>query len=96
MMGCQHAAAAGVPVCLHAWSAGVGIAQNLHVAWAAPNAMAIEWPISHHPTQTQPLSKLVQFRSGYLLPADAPGLGVEVSDGLIAGYPCQDHRDRDF
>jgi L-alanine-DL-glutamate epimerase-like enolase superfamily enzyme len=93
---CRSAAAAGVGVCLHAWSAGVGIAQNLHAAWAAPNARAIEWPVSEHAPQTEPLAGLVRFENGYLLPSSTAGLGVEVSDELLRRYPYEAGRERDF
>jgi L-alanine-DL-glutamate epimerase-like enolase superfamily enzyme len=93
---CRQAAACGVPVCLHAWSAGVGIAQNLHAAWAAPNAMAIEWPVSEHAPQTESLARLVRFEDGWLIPSDAPGLGVNVSDELLRKHPYQPDRERDF
>jgi L-alanine-DL-glutamate epimerase-like enolase superfamily enzyme len=96
MTVCRHAEAAGVPVCLHAWSAGIGIAQNLHVAWAAPNAMAIEWPVSIHAPQTAPLARLTQFQDGYLMPTDRCGLGVTVCDELISQYAYQAGRERDF
>jgi len=96
MAVCRSAAACGIPVCLHAWSAGIGIAQNLHAAWAAPNAMAIEWPISEHAPQTEPLAGLVRFEGGYLHPSSAAGLGVDVSDELLRRYPYESGRERDF
>jgi L-alanine-DL-glutamate epimerase-like enolase superfamily enzyme len=93
---CREAAACGIPVCLHAWSAGVGIAQNLHAAWAATNALAIEWPVSEHAPQTEPLRPLVQLEDGYLHPSTAPGLGVAVSAELLRRYPYESNRERDF
>jgi L-alanine-DL-glutamate epimerase-like enolase superfamily enzyme len=96
MRVCRRAAEVGVPVCLHAWSGGVGIAQNLHVAWASPNVLAIEWPISLHPPQTQPLAPIVRFEDGCLLPSDRPGLGVDVSQELLKSHAYQQGHERDF
>ncbi|HWP40290.1 MAG TPA: mandelate racemase/muconate lactonizing enzyme family protein [Tepidisphaeraceae bacterium] len=93
---CRMAQQFGVPVCLHAWSAGVGIAQNLHAAWACANVMAIEWPISQHPPQTEPLAGLVSFQDGYLLASNKPGLAAAVSDQLLERYPYRPGCDRDF
>jgi D-arabinonate dehydratase/D-galactarolactone cycloisomerase len=93
---CREAAACGIPVCLHAWSAGVGIAQNLHAAWAAPNALAIEWPVSQHAPQTEPLAGLVRFEDGYLVPSSSAGLGANVSDELLRGHAYESGRERDF
>ena len=96
MSVCRSAAASGVPVCLHAWSAGVGIAQNLHAAWAAKNAIAIEVPVSEHAPQTEPLAPLLRFQDGYLLPSSRPGLGVDVTEELLARYAYQPGHERDF
>lgn len=93
---CRGAAAAGVPVCLHAWSAGVGVAQNLHAAWAADNAIAIEFPVSAHPPQTEPLAPILRFEDGYLLPTTRPGLGVDVTGELLERYRYQPGHERDF
>jgi len=93
---CRMAQEHGVPVCLHAWSAGVGIAQNLHAAWACANVLAIEWPISQHPPQTQPAAGLVRFQDGYLLASTKPGLAVDVSDELLKRYPYRPDCERDF
>jgi L-alanine-DL-glutamate epimerase-like enolase superfamily enzyme len=93
---CRTAQQLGVPVCLHAWSAGVGIAQNLHAAWADGKVMAIEWPISQHPPQTEPLAGMVRFQDGYLLACTKPGLGVQVSDELLKRYPYRADCERDF
>ena len=96
MAVCRMAAQFDVPVCLHAWSAGVGIAQNLHAAWAADNAIAIEFPVSEHAPQSEPLTPLLQFEDGYLLPSPRPGLGVEITEQLLARYRYQTGNERDF
>jgi L-alanine-DL-glutamate epimerase-like enolase superfamily enzyme len=93
---CRMAGRYGVPVCLHAWSAGVGIAQNLHVAWAADNAIAIEFPVSTHAPQSEPLAPLLRFDDGYLMPSLRPGLGVEITEQLLARYRYQAGNERDF
>lgn len=93
---CRAAVEFGVPVCLHAWSAGVGIAQNLHAACSAENAFAIEFPVSAHPPQTEPLAPLLSFEEGYLLPSSRVGLGVEVTEELLSNCRYRPGSERDF
>jgi L-alanine-DL-glutamate epimerase-like enolase superfamily enzyme len=93
---CRQAAEFGVPVGLHAWSAGVGIAQNLHAAWSADNALAVEFPVSTHAPQTEPIEPLLHFDDGYLHPTSRVGLGVDVTEELLMRYAYQPGKERDF
>jgi D-galactarolactone cycloisomerase len=92
----QRAHACGVPVAVHAWSAGVGLAQNLHAACSTDGVMVMEWPQSTHPLATEPLNGTIRFVNGRLLPPEAPGLGVSVDRGFLEKYPFQPGSERDY
>lgn len=93
---CQRAQALGVPVSLHAWSAGVGLAQNLHAGWAANGILAMEWPQAVHPLASRPIEGLLEFRNGYAVPCEKPGLGVAIPEAMLSEYAYQSGCDRDF
>jgi L-alanine-DL-glutamate epimerase-like enolase superfamily enzyme len=86
----------GVPACLHSWSAGVGIAQNLHAAWAADGVLAMEGSMSIHAPATDPLRPIWRFVDGYVLPPSEPGLGVLITDDLLATCRFASGHERDF
>ncbi|MCC5807089.1 MAG: mandelate racemase/muconate lactonizing enzyme family protein [Opitutales bacterium] len=92
----RRAGECGVPVAVHAWGGGVGLAQNLHAACALDGVLAMEFPLSTHALTTEPFAPLHRFKDGYLLPPDRPGLGVEVTDEFLAQYPFQPETERDF
>ena len=83
-----RARALGIPACLHCFSAGVGIAQNLHAAAAVDDVLALEGPMSAHAPASEPLRPIWRLVDGYLLPPASPGLGVSITDDLLAacGY----------
>ncbi|MEO7653819.1 MAG: enolase C-terminal domain-like protein, partial [Bryobacteraceae bacterium] len=93
---CRRARHFGVPISIHAWSAGVGLAQNLHAAWSAEGVTAIEWPQSSHEPATEPIRQIVDFRDGHLHPPSCPGLGVNVSRTLIGKFPFVPGSERDY
>ena len=86
----------GVPVVLHTWCAGVGIAQNIHAACSFDGVLAMEFPQYQHPLATEPLQSIWEFNDGYLTPPSEPGLGVKVSDELLRKYPYLPESDRDY
>ncbi len=92
----QQAARRSVPVAIHAWSAGVGLAQNIHAACSCEGVTVMEWPMSHHPLAELPLRNMWDFRDGMLHPPEAPGLGVSIDDQLLSAYPLQQDEERDF
>ncbi|MBI3943580.1 MAG: mandelate racemase/muconate lactonizing enzyme family protein [Chloroflexi bacterium] len=93
---CNRAREHGVPVCLHCFSAGVGIAQNLHAAASVPGVLAMEGPQAIHATATVPLKQIWDFHDGYLTSPTRPGLGVEITAELLAEYPYRPDSERDY
>lgn len=74
-------------VATHAWSAGVGVMQNIHAAFATPNMAILELPPLAGPLHTEVYADGYRFKDGYILPPQAPGLGVRLTDDLKNRYP---------
>ena len=93
---CERALDLEIPVSMHAWSAGVGLAQNLHTSWSIGGIMAMEWPLTFHPLATDPIDGMCSFEDGYMLPGTKPGLGLDISDDWLAKFPYQPASERDY
>lgn len=60
---------------------------NLHWAFATPNVSLQEYPTWGFPLRDALLTEPLEIRDGCLLPPGAPGLGVTLTDEVIARYP---------
>jgi L-alanine-DL-glutamate epimerase-like enolase superfamily enzyme len=74
-------------VASHAWGAGAAVMQNLHAAFATPNAIVVEIPPAAGPLHREIWGDSFRMRDGMVLPPEAPGLGVTLSEDLKARYP---------
>lgn len=77
----------GRHVAPHAWSAGVGVMQNVHAAFACANTMVVELPPAAGPLHTELWGDSLQLRDGRVLRPDGPGLGVRLTDETKARFP---------
>lgn len=88
---CQRIAAAaalhGLRVVPHAWGSSATVMANLHWAFATPNVSLQEYPTWGFPLRDALLTEPLEIRDGCLLPPGAPGLGVTLTDEVIARYP---------
>ncbi len=90
----------GVPIATHAWSATVGVAGNLHAAFACRNTRIVELA-AYNPAApslnthiTAPLLSELWIEppileNGHLKLSHVPGLGVHLPPGFIDKYPYQ-------
>ena len=74
-------------IATHAWSSGAGVMENLHAAFATPNIAVLELPPLTGPLHTEVYADGYRFKDGYILPPQAPGLGVRLTDELKEQYP---------
>lgn len=75
-------------VATHAWSAGVGVMENIHAAFACPNVAILELPPLAGPLHTEIYTDGgYRFKDGYILPPEAPGLGVRLTEQTKKKYP---------
>jgi len=89
---------AGLPIATHAWSATVGVAANLHAAFACRNTAMVEMA-AYHPSEPKRNSHIEaplltelwevppSLSDGNLCLADTPGLGIRLPDDLAERYP---------
>jgi galactonate dehydratase len=74
-------------IATHAWASGVGVMANLHAAFATRNVAILELPPLAGPLHTEIYADGYYFKDGYVLPPEAPGLGVRLTDQLKEKYP---------
>lgn len=91
---CKSARTHDISVCMHTWCAGVGIAQNLHAACAVEGVIAMEGPQMIHAPATEPLREIWNFKDGYILTPEKPGLGVAITEELLNTYTYQPASER--
>jgi L-alanine-DL-glutamate epimerase-like enolase superfamily enzyme len=84
---CELAAAHGVQVALHVWGCAPAVAANYHLGLTVPNCVMLECPIMENPLQDELFVEPLVVEDGFVLPPRAPGLGVELTEKLIAKYP---------
>ena len=76
-------------VATHAWSAGAGVMANIHAAFAVPNVAILELPPLAGPLHTEIYADGYRFQDGYILPPEAPGLGVRLTDEIKNRFPFE-------
>jgi L-alanine-DL-glutamate epimerase-like enolase superfamily enzyme len=74
-------------VASHAWGGGAAVMQNLHAAFACPNTIIVEIPPAAGPLHREVWGDSFQMKDGAVLPPQAPGFGVTLSDALKEKYP---------
>lgn len=74
------AEAHGVRVAPHAWGSSATVAANLHWALTEPAVFVQEYPAWGYPLTDALFATPLQIEDGYVLPPEAPGLGVELTE----------------
>lgn len=77
----------GRTVAPHAWSAGVGVMQNVHAAFACANTLIVELPPAAGPLHTELWGGSLRVREGKVVRPDEPGLGVRLTDDARKRFP---------
>ena len=61
--------------------------ENVHAAFASPNTCILELPPLPGPLHTEVYAEGYRFSDGHVLPPQAPGLGVRLTDEIKQKYP---------
>jgi L-alanine-DL-glutamate epimerase-like enolase superfamily enzyme len=80
------AAAHGIRLVPHSWSSAINTAAALHVFAAVPNGHVFELKPHPSPMQNELVSTPFDQVDGWIEIPQAPGLGVEVDEDVVAGY----------
>lgn len=91
ILGCRAvaeiAAKRGVKLAPHSWGTGAMLAATYHFGFATPNCLLLEYPTWGHPLRDELMAEPFDIRDGYLYPAKAPGLGIELRPETLEKYP---------
>ncbi len=74
-------------IATHAWGAGGSLMQNVHAAFACANTCIVEVPPDYGPLHSEVVGDSFQMKDGFVLPPEAPGLGIVLSETTKARYP---------
>jgi len=77
----------GRKIATHAWGAGGSLMQNVHCGFACANTAILEVAPAYGPLHSEILGDSFRMAGGDVLPPDAPGLGITLTDEVIRRYP---------
>jgi L-alanine-DL-glutamate epimerase-like enolase superfamily enzyme len=84
---CALAEQHGVTVAVHCWLGAGSLMANYHMGFASPNCRWLEYPIQPNPFVTEMMAAPLVVSEGRVQPPTAPGLGIDLPDGLVDRYP---------
>jgi len=85
----EFAQAANVKIAMHVWGSAPTIMANYHLGFCLPNCFILEYPVMNNPLDTEMLVEPLGISSGHVLPPQAPGLGVRLTDDIKNKYPYE-------
>jgi D-galactarolactone cycloisomerase len=83
---CEAAERAGVIATPHNYSSGVGLAATLHLMAAVPQTQLLEFDTSGTSIYEEMFVEPLECKDGRVRVPTAPGLGVALTDEIIAKY----------
>jgi D-galactarolactone cycloisomerase len=75
-----------VAVSFHTWGDAVALAASVHLSAAIENCIVMELDYTYNPLRDELLREPVRFETGYLIPPEKPGLGIEVDQNALARF----------
>jgi D-galactarolactone cycloisomerase len=75
-----------VPVSFHTWGDGVALAASVHLAAALRDCIVMELDYTYNPLRDELLRDPFKVQSGFLVPPEKPGLGVELSEEALKWF----------
>lgn len=82
----ENAARAAKKFAPHSWSDAIAIMANAHVVAGMPNGITVEVDQTGNPFVDDLLAAPLAIRDGQLHMPDAPGLGIEIREDVVARY----------
>jgi len=81
-MASQH----NVPISFHTWGDGVALAASVHLSAALKECTLMELDYTYNPLRSELLRDPLELKDGFLVPPEAPGLGIEVDQEALRGF----------
>src|SRR5678815_5414253 len=75
-----------VPVSFHTWGDGVALAASVHLSAALRDCIVMELDYTYNPLREELLREPFKVQNGYLLPPEAPGLGIELDTNALERF----------
>jgi D-galactarolactone cycloisomerase len=75
-----------VPVSFHTWGDGVALAASVHLSAALEDCIVMELDYTYNPLREELLREPFKVQNGYLLPPEAPGLGIELDTNALERF----------
>lgn len=92
----EYAALQGITVAPHVFRTGASFAAHLHLLSAIPNALICEYQQIANPLREELLNAPLKMVDGELVIPDEPGLGIHLTDEIIAKYPYRPGTEQRF
>lgn len=77
----------GRKIATHSWGAGGSFMQNVHAGFACSNTMLLEIAPAFGPLHYEIMGDAFEMEDGFVLPPEAPGLGIELTEEIKNRYP---------
>jgi D-galactarolactone cycloisomerase len=75
-----------VPLSFHTWGDGVALAASVHLSAALKECIVMELDYTYNPLRAELLREPLEVENGFLIPADKPGLGVELDSKAVEKF----------
>ena len=80
-------ASRGRRIATHSWGAGGSFMQNIHLGFACANTMVLEIAPDYAGLHADIIGDSFVMKDGMVLPPEAPGLGIVLTDAVKNRYP---------
>ena len=92
----EYAELHGKPIVPHVFRSAASFSAHLHLLAAIPNAMICEYQMIANGLRDDLFIEPLKMENGEIIIPDLPGLGIEITDEIIAKYPYQPGRIQRF
>jgi D-galactarolactone cycloisomerase len=75
-----------VPVSFHTWGDGVALAASVHLSAALKDCIVMELDYTYNPLREELLREPFKVQSGFLIPPEKPGLGIELNPNALERF----------
>jgi D-galactarolactone cycloisomerase len=82
VLGASHR----VPISFHTWGDAVALAASIHLSAAIPECTVMELDYTYNPLRAELLRQPLEVESGFLVPPDKPGLGIELDADALERF----------
>lgn len=75
-----------MPISFHTWGDAVALAASIHLSAAIPECSVMELDYTYNPLRAELLREPLEVESGFMIPPDKPGLGIELDADALERF----------